>query len=89
MKDHWAKCGGISLSKKDLQRLTGGKELSDLHINAFQNLVKGQFNSIGGLQSTLLQQKKSPLSNKKEENLQAINIPISPTVKHWAVLARN
>ena len=64
-KDHWTKCGGISLSKRDLQRLTGDKELSDLHINAFQNLLKSQFNSIGGLQSTLLQQNKSPLSNKK------------------------
>ena len=88
-KDHWVKCGRISLSKRDLQKLTGGKELSDLHINAFQNLLKGQFNSIGGLQSTLMQQNKSPLSNKKEKNLQAINISISPTVKHWAVLEIN
>ena len=88
-KDHWATCGGIYLCKRDLQKLTGGKELSDLHINAFQNVLKGQFNSIGGLQSTLLQQKKSSLSNKKEKNLQAINISISPTVKHWAVLEIN
>ena len=88
-KDHWTKCGGVSLSKRDLQRLTGGKELSDLHINAFQNLVKTQFHSIGGSQSTLLQQKRSSLSNKKEKNLQAINISINPTVKHWAVLEIN
>ena len=85
-KDHWVKCGGISLNKRDLQRLTSGKKLSDLHINAFQNLLKMQFSSIGGLQSTLLQQNKSPLSNKKENNLQAINISVSSTVKHWAVL---
>ena len=85
-KDHWVKCGGISLNKRDLQRLTSGKELSDLHINAFQNLLKMQFSSIGGLQSTLLQQNKLPLSNKKENNLQAINISVSSTVKHWAVL---
>ena len=89
IKDHWTKCCGISLSKRDLQKLTGGKELSDLHINAFQNLLKSQFNSIGGLQSTLLQQNKSPLSNKKENNLQAINISISATVKRWAVLEIN
>ena len=75
IKDHWIKCGGICLSKRDLQKFTGDKELSDLHINVFQNLLKGQINSIGGLQSTLLQQKKSSLSNKKEKkNLQAINI---------------
>ena len=40
VKDHWVKCGGISLNKRDLQRLTSGKELSDLHINAFQNLLR-------------------------------------------------
>ena len=85
-KDHWVKCGGISLNKRDLQRLTSGKELSDLHINAFQNLLKMQFSSIGGLQSTLLQQNKSPLSNKKDNNLQAINRSVSSTVNHWAVL---
>ena len=86
VKDHWTKCGGISLTKRDLHKLTSGKELSDLHINAFQNLLKEQFNVFGGLQSTLLQQKQSPLTNKKERNIQAINISISPTVKHWAVL---
>ena len=58
--------------QRDLQRLTSGKELSDLHINAFQNLLKMQFSSIGGLQSTLLQQNKSPLSNKKDNNLQVL-----------------
>ena len=85
IKDHWTKCGGICLSKRDLQKFTGDKELSDLHINAFQNLLKGQIDSIGRLQSTLLQQKKLSLSNKKEKNLQAINISISPTSKQWAV----
>jgi len=48
-KDHWAKCGGISLNKRDLQKLTSGKELSDLYINAFQNVLKVQFSSIGAL----------------------------------------
>ena len=37
-KDLWTKCGGISLGRKELQRLLRDKELSDLHINAFQNL---------------------------------------------------
>ena len=68
-KDLWTKCGGISLGRKELQRLLNDKELSDLHINAFQNLVKKQFPAIGGLQSTLLQQKRLPLDNKQEKNL--------------------
>ena len=29
-----------------------GKELSDLHVNAFQNILKFQFPDIKGLQST-------------------------------------
>ena len=34
-----------------------GKELCDLHVNAFQNILKSQFPEIKGLQSTLLQNK--------------------------------
>ena len=34
-----------------------GKELCDLHVNAFQNILKFQFPEIKGLQSTLLQNK--------------------------------
>jgi len=68
-KDLWNKCGGISLDRKELQRLLNDKELSDLLINAFQNLVKTQFPLIGGLQNTLLQQKQLPLDNKQEKNL--------------------
>ena len=75
-KNQWAKCGGISLSKRNLQKLTGGKELSDLYINAFKAILKSQFDSIGGLQSKLSQQSKFALSHKKENNLQAINISI-------------
>ena len=88
-KDLWTKCGGISLGRKELQRLLNDKELSDLHINAFQNLVKKQFPAIGGLQSTLLQQKRLPLDNKQEKNLQIIHITITQKIKHWAVLEIN
>ena len=88
-KDLWTKCGGISLNRKELQRLTNNKELSDLHINAFQNLLKAQFSSIGGLQNTILQYKGSPLLNRQEKNLQVIHITISQTIKHWAVLEIN
>lgn len=85
-KGLWTKCGGLSLGRKELQRLLNGKELTDLHINAFQNLLKTQFDSIGGLQSTLLQEKRSPLINKWKRNLQIIHITITQTIKHWAVL---
>ena len=54
VEDCWSRCGDVVLSKKDLQIILGGKELSDLHIDAFQNLVKMQFPHIGGLQTTLL-----------------------------------
>ena len=74
-KDCWVKCGGIQLNRRDLQRLTSGKELSDLHINAFQNVLKKQFSSIGGLQSTLLQQNKSCLSNKKKTTYKSSTYP--------------
>ena len=81
----WTKCGSIVLSKKAKQSLLSGKELSDLHINGFQRLLKDQFGSIGGLQSTLLR-KKSPISNKQNLTLQIIHITISSKVKHRAVL---
>lgn len=84
-KDYWTKCGGILLTKKELYSLSNDKELSDLHINAFQNLLKRQFPNIGGLQNTLLQY-KSPITNKKEVTLQAINITISHKIKHWAAI---
>lgn len=85
-KDLWTKCGGISLSLKELQRLNNNKELSDLHINAFQNLLKAHFSMIRGLQSTILQYKRSPLLNRQEKNLQVIHITISQIIKHWTVL---
>ena len=47
---YWTKCGGITLSRKDLQQIVSGKGLSDLHVNAFQNLLKRQFPHVGGLE---------------------------------------
>jgi len=84
-KDYWTNCGGILLTKKELYSLSNDKELSDLHINAFQNLLKRQFPSIGGLQNTLLQNKSS-ITNKKKVTLQAINITINHKIKHWATI---
>ena len=59
-KEYWTICCGITLFRKDLQQIQSGKELSSLHVNAFQNLLKRKYPHIGGLQSTLLQ-KRSPL----------------------------
>lgn len=45
--------GGITLTRKHLHQIINGKELCNLHVNAFQNLLKLQFPCIGGLQNTL------------------------------------
>ena len=52
--DHWTKCGRVSLTKKDKQCILNGKELSDLHINAFQSIVRREFPQVGGLHNTLV-----------------------------------
>ena len=82
-KEYWTKCGGIVLNNKALQQIVNGKELSDLHVNAYQNLLKQQFPHIGGLQNTLLQ-KRSPLQpcGSSGMSLQIIHVRNS----HWAAL---
>ena len=72
VEDCWSRCGDVVLSRKDLQIILGGKELSDLHIDAFQNLVKMQFPHIGGLQTMLLQT-KLPLKCNGGETLLQVN----------------
>ena len=66
------------LSKKEKQDLLYGKQLKDLHMNGFQNLLKSQFTEIGSLHSTLLQSKtrflKSDLNSNKNI-LQIIHMP--------------
>lgn len=52
--DHWLSCGKIQLSKQDKQHILGGKELTDLHVNAFQSVARQQFPSFGGLCNTLV-----------------------------------
>ena len=55
--DIWIRCGNVTLFKRQKQDLMKGKELYDLHVNAFQSILKSQFPEIKGLQSTLLQNK--------------------------------
>jgi len=52
--DRWLTCGKIELSKQDKQHILGGKELTDLHMNAFQSLVRQQYPDVGGLYNTLV-----------------------------------
>jgi len=33
--DHWLTCGKVRLTKQDKQHILGGKELTDLHVNAY------------------------------------------------------
>ena len=56
-KNKWIQCGNIILSQRDKLALRNGKMLSDMHINAAQQLLKKQFRDINGLQSTLYQLK--------------------------------
>ena len=77
----WVKCGGIILSHKDKLILMNGKMLTDMHINAAQQLLKQQFQHLNGLQSTLYQLKR-PIENTKN----AIQI-LHVGKDHWAVLS--
>ena len=43
METQWVKHGDVALTRRHLQDIVNGKELSDLHIDAFQNIVKIQF----------------------------------------------
>ena len=81
--EYWIKYGGFLLTRKDLQLLLNGKELTDQHVNAFQSLLKRQFPHIRGLQNTHFQT-KTPLQHNKSEgmSLQIIHIRKS----HWAAL---
>ena len=54
----WVQYGGIILNRKHLQQVVQGKELCDLHVNAFQSLLKRSFPQIDGLLCTLFQNKK-------------------------------
>ena len=44
----WVKSGIVTLTKQDKDRLIGGHELSDAHINFAQFLLKHQFSNIDG-----------------------------------------
>ena len=62
-----------------------GNELTNIEINLAQQLLKAQFNSINGLESTLHQQKSVGTLLSKESIRNRIQILFSQERKHWIV----
>ena len=58
-KKEWLHVGGIKLTINDRDSITRGERLNDMVINVAQRLLKSQFPKIKGLNSTLLQAKKT------------------------------
>lgn len=56
------------LSSKEVEDIIMGNELSDLHINMAQNLLKAQFSCLKGLKSTLLQGKQQTFTQDEVKN---------------------
>ena len=56
------------LSDPDTENIIMGDELSDLHINLAQRIIKEQFSHINGLESTLLQGKRRTLTEDMVKN---------------------
>ena len=77
----WVKCGKTVLTTKDRNVIQNGSKLTDIQINVSQQLLKKQFSSFNGFQSTLYQLKK-PLEHKTN----AIQI-LHVEKNHWAVMS--
>ena len=63
---YWVQQGGIVLTTTDKEHILSEKKLNDLHINLAQT-IKQQFSDLVGLKSTLLQTRKHPVEEKKEQ----------------------
>ena len=70
------------LSNSDIERIIMSEELRDADINLAQRLLRVQFPVLGGLQSTLLQQKEAPIPERKEKMLQIVHCD---SRHHWIV----
>ena len=70
----------FTLTRRLKQQICNGMQLNDLHIEAYQSLVRSKFPLLGGLQSTVCQ-------NSHPLNLKAINYQIIHVrSNHWALL---
>ena len=67
----------------DSERIIMGQELTDNTINLAQHLLKGQFPTLKGLQSTLYQQKEQNLSENDVHN--KLQIVHCKSCHHWIV----
>ena len=54
------------LSATEIEMVTMGEELSDVHINLAQRLLRAQFPELNGLLSTLLQGKETSVIEKRK-----------------------
>ena len=80
-------CGRVSLTKKDKQCILLGKQLPDMHINAFHNIARRQFPLIGGLYNTLVLKKISLATEGFDhEHAQSLQIIHIKERSHWAAL---
>ena len=74
------------LSNIDIEGIIIGEKLCDAEINLAQRILRVQFPELGGLQSTLLQQKEAPIPERKENMLQIIHCG---SHHHWIVATTN
>ena len=77
----WVQCGTCSLSFRDKEIIETGMELTDQHMQYSQHLVKMQFSSIGGLCSTLLQNKSHNLPQN------SVQVVFCNSRHHWIVVS--
>ena len=77
---HATKTGSVTLTRKLRRLICNGKQLNDLHIDAYQNLIRSKFPLLGGLQNTVCQHSHS--LNFKEINYQIIHV----RGNHWILL---
>ena len=81
METQWVKHGDVALTRRHLQDIVNGKEVSDLHIDAFQNIVKIQFSHIAGLLNPIYQESTPLQYNSEKMVLQVLHVDKC----HWAV----
>ena len=71
------------LSAPEIEKVIMGEELSDVHINLAQRLLRAQFPELNGLLFTLLQGKETSAIEKKEKKM--LQIIHSTSRHHWIV----
>lgn len=79
----WVTFDRYSLLVSDRVTIETGKQLSDKHIKFAQCMIKKQFPSVGGLQSTLLQTTKL----KGQRTANSIQIVHCKKREHWVVVS--